>query len=72
MSITTKKLELIDRLMKVGETKTLERVEELLLQVEMQGRADESMNAIREGNVISLEQFAQDTKQWLKARRALK
>lgn len=68
MSIATKKLELIDRLMKVDERKTLDKVEELLVQAEMQARTDESMQDITNGNVVSLEEFTKGNKEWLKTR----
>ena len=72
MSIATKKLQLIDQLMKIGEEKTLARVEELLIRAEMEARAEESIQAIKDGNVISLEQFGKDCEEWLKARRVMK
>lgn len=68
MSIATKKLELIDRLMKVGEEETLKKVEELLLQIEMQARVDESMEDVAKGNVVSLDEFTQRNKEWLRAK----
>lgn len=72
MNIATKKQNLIDRLMKVGAEKTLDSVDAVLVQAEMVARAEESMEAIRKGNVISLEQFSKNTKEWLKARRVTK
>lgn len=70
MSIATKKLQLIDRLMKVDEQKTLVRVEELLVQAEMEARVKESMEDIAKGNVVSLEEFTNGNKEWLRTRRS--
>jgi len=72
MSIATKKLELIDKLMRIGEEKTLVRVEELLVQAEMESRVDESMKDIANGDVVSIEEFTKGNIAWLKARRAAK
>tara|TARA_R110002072_G_scaffold109187_2_gene236439 strand:+ start:318 stop:533 length:216 start_codon:yes stop_codon:yes gene_type:complete len=68
MSIATKKLELIDKLMRIGEEKTLVRVEELLVQAEMESRVDESMKDIANGDVVSIEEFTKGNIAWLRAR----
>ncbi|MBP9151813.1 MAG: hypothetical protein KBF73_05985 [Flavobacteriales bacterium] len=72
MSIAIKRQQLVDRLMKVDADKTLEKVEEILIAAEMEVRAEESMQAIRDGNVVSLEQFSINTDEWLRKRRAMK
>ncbi|MCF8460945.1 MAG: hypothetical protein K9G46_09480 [Flavobacteriales bacterium] len=68
MSIATKKLELIDQLMKVDEEKTLARMQELFLQAEMEARITESEDDIAAGNVVSLEEFTKGNKEWVKTR----
>jgi hypothetical protein len=68
MSIATKKLELIDQLMRVDEEKTLARMQELFLQAEMEARITESEDDIAAGNVISLEEFTEGNKEWVKTR----
>lgn len=72
MNIIAKRQKLVDRLMKVDADKTLEKVEEILIAAEMEARAEESMQAIRDGNVVSLEQFSINTDEWLRKRRAMK
>ncbi len=72
MSIAIKRQQLVDRLMKVDADKTLEKVEEILIAAEMEVRAEESMQAIQDGNVVSLEQFSINTDEWLRKRRTMK
>ncbi|MEQ8475698.1 hypothetical protein [Fulvivirga sp.] len=60
------KLELIDRLMKISEASTLKKVEKLMIQVEMESRAEASMKAIDEGDVLSIDEFKKENQQWLK------
>lgn len=40
MNMDEKKLELIDRLLKIDDLKTLEKLEELFLKIEMEERAE--------------------------------
>lgn len=60
------KLELIDRLMKISEASTLKKVEKLMIQVEMESRAEASMKAIDEGDVLSIDEFKKENQQLLK------
>lgn len=66
MRAETIKLGLIDRLMRMRETSTLQRVEELVIQVEMEASAEESLKAIDKGDVLSIDKFRNENKQWLK------
>ena len=66
MRAETIKLELIDRLMKIRETSTLEKVEKLITQVEMETRAEESLKAIDKDDVLSIDDFKRENEQWLK------
>ncbi len=66
MRTETIKLGLIDRLMKVKEVSTLQRLEKLIIQAEMESRAEESLKAIDEGEVLSIDEFSKKNKQWLK------
>jgi len=65
MELAKKKLSLIERLMRVGNQETLEQVEELLVRVEMESRAKESLRAIEENDVVSLEDFGKKNQSWL-------
>ncbi len=66
MKAETIKLGLIDRLMKIRETSTLEKVEKLVIQVEMETRAEESLKAIDKGDVLAIDEFKKENEQWLK------
>ena len=65
MELAKKKLSLIERLMRVGNQETLEQVEELLVRVEMESRAKESLRAIEENDVVSFEDFGKKNQSWL-------
>jgi len=66
MSAETIKLGLIDRLMKVTEASTLKRMEKLITQAEMESRTEKSLKAIRKGDVLSIYEFGNENRQWLK------
>lgn len=62
------KLNLIQRVMKIEKTATLERIEDLMIQEEMEARFQESLEDIKEGRVHSLEEFKQMNEKWWKER----
>jgi len=62
------KLNLIRRVMKINETSMLERIEDLIIQEEMEARLKESLEDIKEGKVHSLEEFKQMNEVWFKAK----
>ena len=64
MKTETIKLGLIDRLMKMQKASTLKRMDELLTQAEMESRAEESLEAIERGEVLSMDDFRKENKQW--------
>lgn len=66
MRTETIKLSLIDRLMKVHEVSTLKRMEDLIIQAEMESRAEKSLKAIENGDINEIDQFRKANKQWLK------
>jgi hypothetical protein len=66
MRTETIKLGLIDRLMRVKEASTLQRMEKLITQAEMESRAEKSLKAIDKGDVLSMDEFSKENKQWLK------
>ena len=66
MNEETIKLGLIDRLMKVHEVATLKRMEKLIIQAEMEARAEKSLQAIEKGEVVTLKQFGNENRKWLK------
>jgi len=66
MKTDTIKLGLIDRLMKVQEASTLQRMENLMIQAELESQAEESLKAVEKGQVLSLDEFRKENRQWLK------
>jgi hypothetical protein len=66
MRTETIKLSLINRLMKVHEVSTLQRMEDLIIQAEMESRAEKSLKAIEKGDIVEIDQFRKENKQWLK------
>lgn len=68
MEIDTLKLGLIERLMKMDSSSTLRRMEELIIQAEMESRSEESLNAIRKGDYVSLESFRSANDEWKRKR----
>jgi len=66
MELSDKKLKLIERLMRVRNQEILEQLEELLIRAEMELRAEDSLRAIENNNVISLDDFTQSNQDWLK------
>ena len=65
MRTETIKLGLIDRLMRVHEVSTLQRMEKLITQAEMESRAEKSLEAIKKGDVLSMDEFSKENRQWL-------
>lgn len=66
MNISTKKLDLIERVMQIREESILKNYEDLLTLAELQSRTDESIKAIQVGEVISIDEFNHSNKKWLK------
>ena len=66
MRTETIKLGLIDRFMRVHEVSTLQRMEKLIIQAEMESRAEKSIEAIEKGDVLSVDEFSKENRQWLK------
>ncbi|WP_339697961.1 hypothetical protein [Algoriphagus aquimarinus] len=62
------KLNLIQRVMKIEKTATLERIENIIIQDEMKVRLKESLEDIKEGRVHSLEEFRQMNEKCFKER----
>jgi hypothetical protein len=70
MDIAQQKLSLIERIMKVGRQNTLQKVEEILIRSEMEARAEESVKAIEQNEVITFDQFTKNNQSWLKKQAA--
>jgi hypothetical protein len=66
MRAETLKIEIIDRLMKVHNTGTLERMNELIIQAEMEANARESLESIEKGDVLTLDEMREENIKWAK------
>jgi hypothetical protein len=66
MNISTKKLDLIERVMQIREESILKKYEDLLTQAELQLRTEASLESIKSREVISLNEFEKSNKKWLK------
>lgn len=60
MTIEKRKLEL-----KKG-TIEIEKLDDFLLQAEMEARSEESLHAIRNGEVLTLDEFFKSNEEWVK------
>ncbi|RJE70583.1 hypothetical protein BGP76_10880 [Reichenbachiella sp. MSK19-1] len=66
MKAETLKLGIIERLMKVQDTSTLQRMDQLITQAEMETRTLESMEAIERRDVVSIHEMRRENKEWIK------
>jgi hypothetical protein len=69
MTLSERKLSLIERLRAIEDEQTVKRYEELLVEAELISRTVESMNAIDNEQVISLDEFNATNKKWLRENR---
>lgn len=65
MELSEQKLSLIEKVMRVKTQETLSRIEDFLIQAEMEARANESLDAIKDNNVVSFDEFTQNNKDWI-------
>jgi len=72
MSIETKKLNLIERFMKLREESAIQEMEVAITKIEMNNRADASIEDIKKGRVRSYDEFSTDVKEWIKNRKSTK
>ncbi len=66
MTTEKRKLELINGAIKIEKSSSLEKLDNLFVQAEMEARAEESLEAIRNGEVLTLDEFFKSNKEWLK------
>ncbi|MGM0581939.1 MAG: hypothetical protein ACQETL_14740 [Bacteroidota bacterium] len=60
------KLGLIERLMKEHSISTLQRMNQLITQAEMEASAKESLEDIKSGEVLTLDDFKNENQKWIK------
>ena len=56
---------MIQRLMKIEKSSSLEKIEESILQAEMEARTEDSLEAIKRGDVMTLDEFRKSNQEWL-------
>lgn len=66
MTKEKRKLELIKGAIKIEKSSSIEKLDDLFVQAEMEARTEESLEAIRNGEVLTLDEFIKSNKEWLK------
>ena len=66
MTIEKKKLEVEKGAVKIEKSSSLEILENPFIQAEMEARTIESLVAIRNGEVLTLDEFLKSNEEWLK------
>ena len=66
MTKEKRKLELINGAIKIEKSSSIEKLDDLFVQAEMEARTKESLEAIRNGEVLTLDEFIKSNKEWLK------
>ncbi|MBU3659639.1 MAG: hypothetical protein FGM14_07225 [Flavobacteriales bacterium] len=66
MNIETKKLNLIERIMRIKQVATIDKFETLITDLELQARTETSLSQIQNNEVRSYESFSNEVEQWLK------
>ena len=66
MNIETKKLNLIERIMRIKQVATIDKFESLIADLELQARTETSLLQIQNNEGRSYKSFSNDVKQWLK------
>jgi hypothetical protein len=66
MTIEKKKPEVKKGAMEIEKSSSLEKFDDLFIQAEMESRTEESLEAIRNGEVLTLEEFIKSNEEWLK------
>jgi hypothetical protein len=66
MSLEAKKLNLIERFMKLNQEHSILKLEAVITEIELNARADASEQDIKQGKKRSYDDFSNEVKQWLK------
>jgi len=66
MNIETKKLNLIEQIMRIKQVATIDKFESLITVLELQARTETSLRQIQNNEVRSYESFSNEVEQWLK------
>jgi hypothetical protein len=66
MTIEKKRAEVKKGVVKIEKSSSLEIVDDPFIQAEMEARTKESLEAIRNGEVLTLDEFLKSNEEWLK------
>jgi hypothetical protein len=66
MTIEKKRPEVKKGAVKIEKSSSLEILEDSFIQTEMEARTKESLEAIRNGEVLTLDEFLKSNEEWLK------
>ena len=66
MTIEKKRAEVKKGVAKIEKSSSLEILEDPFIQAEMEARTKESLQAIRNGEVLTLDEFFKSNEEWLK------
>ena len=66
MNIETKKLNLIERIMRIKHVATIDKFESLITDLELQARTETSLRQIQNNEVRSYESFSNEVERWMK------
>jgi hypothetical protein len=66
MTIEKKRAEVKKGVAKIEKSSSLEILEDPFIQAEMEARTKESLQAIRNGEVLTLDEFLKSNEEWLK------
>ncbi len=66
MNLETKKLNLIERIMRIKQVSTIDKFESLIADLELQARTETSLGQIQNNEGRSYESFSNEVEQWLK------
>jgi hypothetical protein len=68
MNLDAKKLNLIERFMKLKHERSILKLEALITELELNSRANSSENDIEEGEIRAYDDFSKEVSQWLKGK----
>lgn len=68
MNLEAKKLNLIERFMKLNQERSILQLEEAITAIELNARAESSEQDIKNGDFRSYDDFSNEVKQWIKSK----
>jgi hypothetical protein len=69
MNVEAKELDLIERFMKFRDESAIREMEKAISKIEMNTRADASIDDVQKNNVRSYDEFSQEIKLWMMNRK---